>query len=438
MQNVNRIINRLHKRGYEAFIVGGAIRDYFAGKVPHDFDLATNATPTELLVLFKDMHTDVVGASFKVTRVNNIEVATFRKDIYTWDGELHVDPAETIYEDLERRDLTINAMAMEPRTGAILDPYGGRKDMENRIIKMVGNPATRIKEDPLRIMRACRFYAKLEGTFEANTLTALRGMGAYISRQPPERISAEIMKGMVYRKPSLMFEAMVKIGILEHVLPSLAKCVGVNGGRYHAEDVFTHTTLCCDFLPKRCPDLRIAGLMHDVGKGAVATVRDGNLTFYNHDRRGATLVERDLKRLKFPNKVIKKAVSLCKVHMRHFDPKTGKKSIRKLLRELKEFRIHPNEFIRIRVADHKANLKTKNYTLSYIKSVAVRFDQELNNDEVAFGVKSLAINGHDVMRILDVKPGPIVGDILNTLLTLVMDEPKLNKRHILINMVKEV
>lgn len=436
-KTAKEIITRLHMRGYDVHIVGGAVRDEIVGEIPHDIDLATDATTTELVSLFPDMHTEFVGTQFKVTMLNNIEVATYRKDIYTENGMLHVIPAKTILEDLQRRDLTINAMAINPRSGLLLDPYNGKRDLKEGIIKMVGNPATRIREDPLRIIRACRFYAKVEGLFETNTLTALQGMKQYVTFVPEERVSDEIMKAMSYDRPSLMFEAMRKIGVLKIVLPSLANCVELDGGKYHAEDVFTHCITCCDSLPKRCPSLRIAGLMHDVGKALAARKMDGNTTFYNHDRIGIGLIQHDLKRLKFPNKVTKKTVALSKLHMRHFDPVTGKKSIRKLLRELKEAQVHPNEFIRIRIADHKANLKTKNYTLSYIKSIAKRFDQELNNEEVAFSVKSLAVNGIDVMNILDIEPSPLVGDVLKALLAQVMDEPELNKRYILIDMIKE-
>jgi tRNA nucleotidyltransferase/poly(A) polymerase len=262
MTNIEALVaDRLVNNGFECFIVGGAVRDYFLGKQPKDTDFATNATPNQVAALFKDKKVSTNGKTFKVVMVDEIEVATYRKDRQ---NELfsakHCKPvyAKTIEEDLSRRDLTINAMAINIRDGVLIDLFNGKQDLEKGIIRFVGDPLERIKEDPNRIVRACRFLAKLEGSFEKETLKVLQNYSHYIKDYvAPERIRIEILKTMALETPSLFFSALHLIGALRYIFPEMDDCFDHQHGKYHPETISEHLMLTGDIISPRFPLLRL-------------------------------------------------------------------------------------------------------------------------------------------------------------------------------------
>lgn len=420
----NKIINKLYNNGYEVYIVGGAVRDLFSNCIPKDYDLSTNADHNQIRELFPDDKTNTVGNSFLVSIINGIEVSQYRKDIYYGysDKNCNIIPADTIQEDLSRRDLTINAMAYNPVNEELIDTYNGISDLSNRIIRFVNNPENRIKEDPCRILRACRFAAKIDGTIEKNSLNAMienKELFQYIAK---ERIRLEILKCMEYKNASIFFNYLHIIGILENIFPELERCIYFEHGKYHREDVYTHNMLCGDSISTKYPLLKLAGYLHDIGKPA--SFNGG--TFYNHEKYGSEIVKENLKEIRFSNDEIEYISKMIQFHMRDI---RNKKSIRKLLLEV-EFK----DFLRLKIADKKSNLLSEDYSISEIKDLIDNF-RSLNKTK--FSIKGLEVNGHDVMNILNILPGPKVGKILKSLFEIVLENPELNERDYLINLIQK-
>lgn len=431
------LIQKLCSKGCNAYITGGAVRDLFSGDDPNDWDIVTEATSEQLDLIFKDHKINHIGKSFEVTIVDGIEIAGYRKDIYFGlsDKNSKIEPAETLIEDLSRRDLTINSMAFCPYTNELIDPYNGKKDLENKIIKFTGNPEQRIYEDPCRIIRACRFIAKIEGNFEDQTYISLLQNRLLSKQVAPERIRKEILKTLIYKKPSIFFKNMMNIDILGFVLPSLHCCFGLDGGQYHNEDVFTHSMLTGDYLSNKKPLLRLAGYLHDVGKFPKKESKENKITFIEHEKTSEDLIIKDLTSLKFSTKEIHYISKLAKHHMRSIG-NSSPKAIRRLLKVFLEDNINWKDWLQLKIADRKANLKKENYTKKEIKKFVLLIHKELNKTESsAFSVKNLAVNGNDIMNILNIKPGKKVGKILNYLLELVLDNPELNNKSDLINVI---
>ncbi len=200
--------------------------------------------------------------------------------------------------DLAARDLTLNALAFDPVSKRILDPFNGRKDMENGVIRFTKDPEARIKEDPVRMVRACRFVGLIEGSLSVSSLDAVIACRHLIEKTAKERIRHEIMRAMQLDTPSLFFKSLKETGLLRMILPSLDRCYDLDGGPFHGETVFEHCMLVGDALSKKHPLLRLAGFLHDVGKFDAASTKDGRLTFASHDKKTRTLVD-DLKKLRF-------------------------------------------------------------------------------------------------------------------------------------------
>ncbi len=321
------IVFRLCLCGYEAYITGGAVRDLLMGKEPLNFDVVTNARPDEIAAVFSKEKVEEVGRSFNVTLVNGIEVASYRQVAphRVRHQGCHVSLLESLRQDLEQRDLTFNSMAFCPYTGDLIDPFGGKGDLAERLVRFVGDPRQRILEDPDRIVRACRFAAYLNGSFETQTFQALRDMAELTAKVAPERLRLEVKKALQIRQASRFFRDLQRIGILNRLFPSLAECVGQDGGRHHGEDVFEHCLLVGDAISSRCWLTRLAGYLHDVGKPASAVMDDQGraVSFIGHESIGARLVERDLRALKFSSRETAFITNLVQVHMHDAGPNSS-------------------------------------------------------------------------------------------------------------------
>jgi len=435
-QKALNIVTRLVGKGFEGFFVGGAVRDMAMGRPAHDFDIVTSAKPEEVQDIFSDRVVKTYGKSFKVVVVDDVEVATYRKDRYNGldDKNVVVTYADTLEEDLERRDFTINAMAFNPLTQALIDPHGGLIDLKEKVIKFVGNANHRIYEDPNRIIRAARMKCLIEGSFSIETYFALRNTSDYIQiHVDPERIRLEILKTMKYQKPSIFFTALEETGALKYIFPSLCKCVGHKGGHHHAEDVFTHSLLCGDSLPRRFPLLRLAGYLHDVGKPAVAFIDEGDfhkLKFYGHHDKGKQLVNQELQALRFSNEEIYYICRMIEIHMKNHN---SPKQIRRILSICNRDNINYKDYIRIRLADRKSNLKKGPQPISIVRDIMKDFNTEINR-KPPNRFSDLVIDGFDIMS-LGFKPGPIIGNIQRFLFEKVMDDPELNEREKLLELV---
>jgi len=434
------IIKRLHNYGYEAYLVGGTVRDYLLGKEPHDIDIVTSARPDEIEYIFRDRTIKTVGKNFGVVLVDGVEVATYRIDRYGGlnDKNVEVTFAGSLEEDLARRDLTINAMAFDVKNYKLIDLFGGKEDLKNKVIKFVGEPQKRILEDPNRIIRACRFDARLDGIIEKNTWNALREYSDYVETLiSPERIRLEILKSMEIRRASKFFRTLHQIGALIYIFPSLEDCVNHPHGPHHYEDVFEHSMICGDCISTRYPLLKLATYLHDVGKPSASKInpRTNDLTFVGHVDIGVDLIKDELSTLKFSNREIDYISKLVFLHMRDISP-GHPKALRRVLKELHEAGIDCRDLIRVVIADKHGNLKQLPYKINEVKTL-LEFIKKVVNEKPPKKFGDLALDGNEIMEITGLSPGTIIGKILDFLLDKVLDEPELNTKEILTKLVEE-
>lgn len=429
------ISQKLLENNFECYFVGGYVRDSLLGIHCEDVDLATNAKPEEIINVFKNDKTDLVGESFKVVIVNGIEVATYRKDFYFGgsDKNCKIEYAESITDDLSRRDITANSMAMCSETGRIIDPFNGREDIDNKIIRFVGNPFDRINEDPNRMVRVARFAAKIGGTIHPETLEAIRHSHHLFPKIAKERLSKEIVKAMKIKKASKFFIALHEMRLLQYILPTLDKCWGHDGGPHHDEDLFTHMMIAGDFLSTRCHILKLAGYLHDIGK--VKAYDPIERSFLRHENLGEFIVQKELKNLKFSNEEINKIKMYIRFHMRNNYGK--EKSVRKLIRELNENGLNYIAHTRLKCADRAGNLRKPNFKYSQIKEILTKYeDLFTGKDDSVFSIKDLKINGNDLMEAFNLEPGRIIGDILRFTLEAIYDTNVSNNKEDLISFIK--
>jgi len=439
--NANQIIQRLIDNNYESYFIGGCVRDMLLNLKAKDKDIVTKARPQQVIELFRDCNVKLVGKSFGVVIVNNVEIATFRKDKYFGlnDKDVNITFADTLREDVERRDFTINAIALDIDKNAIIDHFRGSEDLKNKIIRFVGNPKDRIFEDPNRILRSARFLAKINGIYDPTTLNALIKYAHFIKNYvAPERIRLEILKAMELDQPSLFFKALQSIGALQYIFPHLKDAQDFYHGTYHLEDVFEHNMICGDSLHSKNKLLRLTGYLHDIGK--VVSYQDEKETckrsFIGHEETGSQWILDNLTNvLKFSIDETKYIANLVKFHMRGIK-QSGPKAIRKLIKELNEAGLSYQDLIRLKIADRKANLKKNNYSFKDIKGILKKYRKELNREKEQPFLK-LAINGNDIMNITKLKPGENIGMIKNHLAQKILDNPELNNVCDLANLTKE-
>lgn len=421
-----RILGRLRETGFAAVVAGGAVRDLCLGMVPQDVDILTNAPIPDIEDLFADQKVRTVGKTFPVCLVDNIEVAPVR-----------ADTGRFPFDDLALRDFTINAMAWDPVEETLLDPFNGRTDLENRVIRFTRDPDARILEDPVRMIRGCRFAARFNARLSASASKAiLHHAGSLVKKMPGERLRSELIKAMALPKPSLFFRHLRDTGLLAGILPSLDRCYGLEGGPFHGETVFDHCLLVGDALSARRPLLRLAGYLHDAGKIDSQGTKDGRITFHGHETRTRSLMS-DLDRLRFSTDEKTYILALIRCHMRPLAEKTRPKSVRRLLAALAEHRLDFQDFMRLRIADKKGNLAKPPYTLADIRDRLQKV-KDARDGQSAFQKDDLAVTGHDIMAVLGVPPGPEVGRIKQQLFEKVLDDPDLNTRDRLLGLLREM
>ncbi|KAF0134471.1 MAG: polyA polymerase [Candidatus Saganbacteria bacterium] len=427
------ILQTLKEKGYKCYFVGGCIRDLLLGILPQEFDLATDADPKTVASLFEKVIPTGIDFGTVTVLVNgkSFEITTFRKDEKYTDGRhpTSVIFSKDINEDLSRRDFTVNAMAYDPETGALIDNYNGQADIKHKIIKTVGNPETRFKEDGLRAMRACRFAATLNFAIDEKTFSAISKTLNVVKKVALERVHDEIVKMLKAEKPSGGFEFMRKSGLLKLFIPELENCVGVEQPpNYHKYDVYWHNLYSCDAAPKDNLIVRLAALLHDVAKPSCKV----DLTFYNHDKAGVKMAEIILKRLKFGNSGIKSVCNLISNHMFDYKSEWSDSAVRRFMCRAGVENL-PNLFA-LRVSDTKAMENEIN--VDYLKELQARIDKIIA-EENALHIKDLKVDGKDIMKELAIAPGKKVGQLLEELLEKVIDDPKLNDREKLLELIRK-
>ncbi len=438
--SILEVLRRLQDSGHSAYVVGGAVRELLAGEKPEpqDWDLGTSALPEDVLRLFpKAIATGArFGTVTVLTEAGPCQVTTFRVESEYKDARRpeRVTFVRELEADLSRRDFTVNAIAWDPACDRLVDPTGGIPDLESRLLRAVGDPRERFREDGLRPIRAARFAATLEFTLEEETARALSGASEEVGRVAAERVQEELMKLLRAREPSRGFEVLRQAGLLGILLPELQATVAVPQNRYHAYDVYYHTLYTCDASPVGKPVVRLAALFHDVGKPATRLVKeDGDATFYNHQFVGEEMARQAMERLRFSRDRIERVAHLVRQHMFDYRPEWSDAAVRRFVRGVGVDQIA--DLFDLRIADNIGNgLKTG--FPHYLEELRERVEAVLEAEE-ALSIRDLAVDGKDVMAVLGATPGPRIGEILSHLLEEVLENPSLNQRERLLERVRK-
>jgi tRNA nucleotidyltransferase (CCA-adding enzyme) len=437
---VSGVCQQLQAAGHEAYLVGGCIRDLLLGRPVHDWDVATSAHPQQVVELFsRTIPTGIEHGTVAVMvqRDRLVEVTTYRGEGAYSDGR-HPDSVTfvgSIEEDLQRRDLTVNAMALDPAQRRLVDPGGGEADLSRRLIRAVGDPAARFAEDGLRPLRAIRFAAVLEFEIDPPTLEAVKSSLGSFRRVSRERVRDELMKILAARQPSVGLTLMRRTGLLAEVLPELDRAAGLHQNRHHPDDVLTHSLRVCDAVQGDA-ELRLAALLHDVGKPATAAPhpeRAGELTFHGHEQQGARLCQSICRRLRLSNAQRER---VCHLVSQHSFPLEGYKppGLRRFLRRVGPE--HLEDLLRLKEAD----IRVKNDARRRLELLDTLRQQlrQVAAEKPPMRTSELAISGRDVMQRLGIAGGPRVGQVLRALLEQVTEEPALNQPETLLRMVDEL
>lgn len=442
-QEINKIIDKLYKAGFEAYVVGGCLRDLMLGQQPKDWDIATEARPEAIQKIFKKsfysnkFFTVTVQTDNPLTSLKEIEITTFRKEAKYTDKR-HPDEirfADSLEQDLARRDFTVNAMALNRRNDKIIDPHSGQTDLKNRLIRTVGEADERFNEDALRMIRAVRLAAVLGFKIEDKTFKAIQKKSSWLTRISQERIRDELIKIIMSDNADQGIELLRQAKLLQYIIPELEQGYKVGQNKHHIYDCYEHSLKSLQYAAKRKFNkyVRIASLLHDIGKPCSKRGKGENSTFYGHEIIGAKMTEQILSRLKFAKKDIDKIVKLVRYHLFYYNvDEVSESSVRRLVRQVGPENM--KELLQVRMADRIGSgvPKAEPYKLRHLKYVIDRVSRD------PISVNMLKINGKDVMDILNIKPGPKVGQILNVLLGYVLSDPKKNKKDFLKKEVKKL
>jgi poly(A) polymerase/tRNA nucleotidyltransferase (CCA-adding enzyme) len=431
-----------NKNGYAVYLVGGALRDQLLGKKNSDFDFTTDAHPEEVMKIFSN--TVPVGIEHGTVLVlfkgSQYEVTTFRTE-GTYSDSRHPDRVEfvrTIDEDLKRRDFTINAFAWNIEENQLIDQFSGQEDLKHRLIKAIGNPDERFTEDPLRMLRACRFAARLEFSIEEKTLESITRLSENIRKISAERVRDELIKMVTADRPSIGFEYMRITGLLKYIIPELLYGYQVVQNRFHRYDVYYHNLFSCDAAPKKSHILPLAALFHDISKPQTKKEKpdensEGENSFYNHEIIGARTAGHILRRLRFSNEEVKRITHLIKHHMFYYTDEWTDGAVRRFIRNVGLDNLE--DLFSLRDADRIGNGTKQGIPKTFL-DFKDRIRRILEIDS-ALKVTDLYIDGNILMKELKIKPGPVIGEILNYLLELVLDDPQLNDPAVLLEKALE-
>ena len=443
------VLRGLRAAGKQAWLAGGAVRDLvrraeglYVGDPPQDFDVATDALPEQVLKLFPRVVPTGIqhGTVTVLSGEHKVEVTTFRGEGPYVDGRRpsSVTFLGDIEGDLARRDFTVNAMAWDPIDGVLRDPFSGVTDLRRHLLRAVGDPLARFREDGLRPLRAVRFACTLRLAVDLPTKRAIPQAIDVFGKVAQERVRDELVKLLVRGDPaSRGLRLLRSTGLLGRIIPELLESVNFVQNRYHAWDVWRHTLRCLDFAPRDLV-VRLAALLHDVAKPRCAAPKEGapgEHTFYDHEKVGADLAAEILTRLRFSRREVDRVALLVREHNWHYQPEWNDATVRRTLA-----RIGPAELPALwalRRADLNARGRLVEEGLQNQAAAEERFQREIERAS-ALRVGDLAIGGEDVMRELGIPPGPRVGQVLTRLLERVIDDPELNTRNTLIRLLAEV
>lgn len=432
-------VNTFDKAGFQCYLIGGCVRDLILGYDLYDYDFATDARPEQVMKLFRRViPTGIKHGTVTVhVKGHEFEVTTFRSDGKYLDGRRpeKIHYAVNLSDDVMRRDFTINGMAYDLKNEEVIDLVGGIPDLDRRIIRTIGDAVERFSEDGLRTFRACRFAAKLGFTIDDNTFNAIGSTLNIADMVSAERVREELMKLLASGTPSVGFEYMRRSGLLKLWLPELDDCYDINQNKFHQHDIYYHSLYTCDAAPSGRPLIRLAALLHDVGKVPTRRVGDdGDYTFYNHEVIGARMVRRIMKRLRFSNTEVETVNNLVINHMFHYTDDWSDGAVRRFMRKVGVENI-PDLFV-LREADRVGNGSRVGLPEPIIK-LQGRIERVIEAEN-AITVRDLNINGNIIMERFDLKPGPVIGKILHELLEIVLDHPDMNTDVILLEKAADI
>jgi tRNA nucleotidyltransferase (CCA-adding enzyme) len=434
---VERVLARLEKAGFEAFVVGGKVRDAVLGvESKGAWDLTTSATPEEIQKLFRSSYYfNRFGTVTVRSGDEEVEVTTYRTEADYTDHRRpdHVSFTRSLREDLSRRDFTMNAMAWRPavdtKPGELVDPFGGQRDLDARIIRAVGDPRERFAEDALRMLRAVRFATLLGFAVEAETARGIRECAALATTLSGERIQQEIVKMLGAPRPSVAIRMLSDLGLLAVICPELEICKTTPQDKAVAQNVFEHSIATADATPANDLPLRLAGLLHDIGKPA--TFADGH--FHQHEFVGEAKAREILRRWRFDKETIAQVAHLIRNHMFWYQEEWTGSAVRRFVRKVGLENI-PALFALRRADNIGSGARTgRMYAL---ESLWERVQEEIRSAS-AFSLRDLAIDGNDVMAELGIPQGREVGRILNELFERVTEDPSFNTREKLLELARE-
>ncbi|OGM89565.1 hypothetical protein A3J77_01055 [Candidatus Wolfebacteria bacterium RBG_13_41_7] len=446
-EEIINIAGKLEKAKFKAYLVGGCVRDILIaaqggeprqgrGCEPKDWDIATNAKPEETQKIFKDsVYENNFGTVGVKTRSEKeslkiVEITTFRLESEYTDKR-HPDGvkfAKTIEEDLGRRDFTINAMALEisnlkSKISNLVDPFGGQKDLGNKLIRAVGNADERFNEDALRLMRAVRFAAELDFSIEQKTFEAIEKRAGLLEIIAKERIRDEFIKIVMASEAARGILLLEKLGLLKYILPELCEGIDVAQNLHHIYTVFEHHIKSLDYAAKQnySLEVRLTALLHDLGKPKTKYGEGYNATFHGHEMASAKMAVRALERLKFSKDTIEKVFHLVRYHMFYYNVgEVSEAGVRRFLARVGPENV--NDLLKIREADRIGSGTPK--AIPYKNRHLLFMIEKVKTDPIS--PKMLKVDGSAVMKIAGIEPGPKVGQILAILLEEVLDDPAKN------------
>lgn len=437
--------NILIKNGFDAYLVGGCVRDLLIGRDPKDWDLTTNATPEEIISLFPEtFYENDFGTVGVVTDSNDeslkiIEITPYRKEGEYSDHRRpdSVEWGKTIEEDLERRDFTINAIAYSLKEDTATDPWNGAQDIKEKVIKTVGKPADRFEEDGLRIMRAIRLFSELQFAIDYDTMTAITEKAPLLAKISAERIRDEFIRIIKSPRPDEGLALMQKLGLLKEIIPELEEGVGVAQNQAHAYSVWEHLLRTVEHAAQKDYPLavRLAALFHDIGKPKSRRFDESknDWTFHGHEVIGAKMTQKIMERLRFPKDLTEDVTKLVRWHMFFSDTEQiSLSAVRRMVRNVGKERIW--QLMDVRVCDRIGTGRPKESPYRLRKYHAMI--EEVMSDPVS--VDMLKIDGGKIMELIDIKPGPRIGWLLHALLEEVLENPLLNTEEYLEKRVVEL
>lgn len=432
-KEVSTVSSALRVAGYEAYLVGGCVRDLIIGREPKDWDITSNATPEQIQVVFPDSFYEndfgtvgvKTGSSSPALAI--VEITPYRTESEYTDKRRpdKVEFGASLLEDLARRDFTINAIALDEAKGQIVDPYEGQKDIKDKLMRAVGVPSERFNEDALRMLRAVRQVAELGFGIDGDTAKAISENADHLKNVSRERVRDELVRIIESNQPMNALVLAQQLGILVHIAPDLIRGIGIDQNQAHSYDVFGHLMRTMQHAADKefGFDVTLAGLFHDISKPETRrwSEEKKDWTFHGHEVVGSRVTKKALEQLRFPRETIEKVTKLVRWHMFFSDPdQITLSAVRRMIKNVGEENIW--DLLNLRICDRIGTGRPKEQPFRFRKYKAM-VEQALRDP---ISVKMLKIDGERIMSLFHEKPGPKVGYVLNALLEEVLDDPERN------------